>query len=70
VRLWDLWDPQLENISRIQKPHGFRKTTLMSLTEGEAEGRSAVFDELGVRMRGSAARFWVFQLGEKERSFI
>jgi hypothetical protein len=28
VRLWDLWDPQLGNISRIPKPHDLRKTTL------------------------------------------
>jgi hypothetical protein len=28
VSLWDFWDPQLGNISRIPKPHSFRKTTL------------------------------------------
>ena len=29
VRLRDSWDTQLGNISRIPKPHGFRKTTLL-----------------------------------------
>jgi hypothetical protein len=27
--LWDLWDPQHGNISRIPKHHDFRETTLL-----------------------------------------
>jgi hypothetical protein len=28
MRLWNLWDPYLKNISQIPKPHGSKKTTL------------------------------------------